>query len=70
MYAVPVAGSRTSPAAHDDDDHHRRRRRRRRLMKFGHLFAATTASMQPSVREQVRPRERRGEDAEETRVNA
>ena len=27
-------------------------------MKFGHLFAATTASTQPSVREQVRERER------------
>jgi len=39
-------------------------------MKFGHLFAATTASTQPSVREQVRPRERRGDDAAKTRVNA
>jgi len=26
-------------------------------MKFGHLFAATTASTQPSVREQVRERD-------------
>jgi hypothetical protein len=31
-------------------------------MKFGHLFAATTASTQPSVREQVRARERREGD--------
>ena len=37
---------------------HTRARDATRGVKFGHLFAATTASMQLSVREQVRERER------------